>query len=777
MKSVFKWPVLLLAVALCLVLLPVAAAGGDGGTGVIRLEGPARWHTSVEVAKDAIAEGKVTGDKVIIARGDDAGGWADGLAASFLAGVTEAPILLTLQDELPGVVEDYLKDLAPSKAYILGGEAAVTPAVKTAVEDTGDLEVKRIEGATRYKTAVEIAEHAADEYGATFDTAFVVQGHAPPDSMVAGARAFSEEDPILLVAEDSLPAETASLIEDKGIETIYIVGGDAVVSANVKEELKALAGVESVTRLSGEDRVETGLELAREQFSTPDGFSIVNGWDGLADAVGAAVYGNPILYTRTFGEELPGGVHGYLEEELAGDALLRLFGGHGVIRVDLAWDLWDIIEGPGRPVFVVYQGDIYGVRWQPDTEVTITINGEEYNEDTDSDGIFQLMFNDVITVEPGDEVTVTDNVTTMSHRVKQLEIKTVDLENDLVQGIAEPLRNIMVGIRGKPEALKWVRTGTDGNWTVDYSNLYDLHAGSEVFAYLHDDRQNSTGFEWLTDYGVTVGSKQFAEQWILGQITVLALEDADIPVIDRTDYGGTLDVRDSLETGALDIYWEYTGTALVVFMEHEAITDPDEAYNTISEWDLEEYGLHWLDYTPFNNTYTIMMRESDADDLGIASISDLAAAINNDVAPPEAGKWSLAVEHEYKIRADGLTGLQDRYGFEFAAAVEMDHGVVYEKLRDKEHPVGVGWANAPKIVAYDLITLEDDLLYHPAYNAAPVVRQAILDEYPEIEDVLSPITAALDQETMAELNGKVILEEKCPWEVAETWLTDEGFID
>ncbi len=502
MKSVFKWPVLLLVVALCLVLLPVAAAGGDGGTGVIRLEGPARWHTSVEVAKDAISEGQVTGDTVIIARGDDAGGWADGLAASFLAGVTDAPILLTLQDELPGVVEDYLKDLAPSKAYILGGEAAVTPAVKTAVEDTGDLEVKRIEGATRYKTAVEIAEHAAAEYGATFDTAFVVQGHAPPDSMAAGAMAFSEQAPILLVAEDSLPAETASLIEDKGIETIYIVGGTAVVSANVKEELKALAGVESVTRLSGKDRIETGLVLAEDQFSAPDGFSIVNGWDGLADAVGAAVYGNPILYTRTFGEELPGGVHGYLEEELTGDALLRLFGGHGVIRVDLAWDLWDIIEGPDRPDFRVYRNRIWAENWEPDTEVTITINKVEYHDVTDGEGHFHFHFDDAISFEAGDEVTVTDNVTTMTHQVKQLKVTRVDQEKDLIEGVAEPGRFVSVHIdkevNGEREfspPIK-VRSDINGEWSADFAGKFDIDEDCTIFAYLFDDRGNSTGYDW-----------------------------------------------------------------------------------------------------------------------------------------------------------------------------------------------------------------------------------------------------------------------------------------
>ncbi len=145
---------------------------------------------------------------------------------------------------------------------------------------------------------------------------------------------------------------------------------------------------------------------------------------------------------------------------------------------------------------------------------------------------------------------------------------------------------------------------------------------------------------------VTVGSKEFTEQLILGQIAIQALEDAGIPAADETNLGGTVVCREALIRGDLDMYWEYIGTALVEFKEAEPIFDADEAYETVAAWDQEENDLHWLDKTPFDNTYTIMMRREDAEELGIETISDLAEAINEDVEAPEPGDWTFATNHD-----------------------------------------------------------------------------------------------------------------------------------
>lgn len=285
-------------------------------------------------------------------------------------------------------------------------------------------------------------------------------------------------------------------------------------------------------------------------------------------------------------------------------------------------------------------------------------------------------------------------------------------------------------------------------------------------------------FGCQADEGVVIGSKEFTEQLVLGQIAILALEYNGIPTVDETGLGGTVVVREAQERGDVDLFWEYTGTALITHLGFdEAITDPEECYRVVSETDLERNQLIWLDYTPFNNTYTIMMRQSDSNELGITSISDLAAAINEGVEAPSPGVWNFATDHEYTIRDDGYPGLQELYGFEFADVVTMDLGITYGALRDGDVVTAMGFATDGRIAAFELVNLVDDLNFHPVYNCSPVIRQDTLEEFPQIAEILNPIARALDAETMSSLNMQVDIEERLPSEVAEEWLIEQGFIE
>lgn len=282
----------------------------------------------------------------------------------------------------------------------------------------------------------------------------------------------------------------------------------------------------------------------------------------------------------------------------------------------------------------------------------------------------------------------------------------------------------------------------------------------------------------VIDTEVVVGSKEYTEQLVLGQIAIYALEHHGIPTVDETGLGGTSMVREALEAGDVDLYWEYTGTALISILGHdEAITDPQECYDVVTETDIEENQIVWLDYTPFNNTYTIMMRQEDADELGIESISDLANAINEGVEAPEPGEWNLASDHEYTIRDDGYPGLQELYNFEFEEALPMDAGIVYDSLKEGDVSVSMGYATDGRIAAYELVNLEDDKNFHPVYNCAPTLREETLQELPQIADILNPIAHALDSEMMAAMNMKVDIDGDLPSEVAEEWLLEEGFIE
>jgi len=308
MKKIRKSLTILLTVAMLMTMAPALVWGADDAGGrVNRIAGDNRYDTSAKIALDAYPGGAET---VIIARGDNEGQFADGLAASYLAGLKDAPVLLTSPDKLPQKTEDAVVKLKAKKAYVLGGKLAISEAVVGKLKNLG-LEMKRIEGNNRYATAASIAAE-----GGQADTALVVSGFAPADSLVAGPLASSRGYPILLVSKDSVPGETKQAIAGLGIKNINVVGGENVVGKAVYEKLDAEA------RYSGQSRIETSLAVAKNLFKEPKSFSIV-GYLNLADAVGAAVYGNPIVYVKGNLSD----VRNYLTGTIATDTRFTIFGG------------------------------------------------------------------------------------------------------------------------------------------------------------------------------------------------------------------------------------------------------------------------------------------------------------------------------------------------------------------------------------------------------------------------------------------------------------------
>lgn len=275
---------------------------------------------------------------------------------------------------------------------------------------------------------------------------------------------------------------------------------------------------------------------------------------------------------------------------------------------------------------------------------------------------------------------------------------------------------------------------------------------------------------------ISVGSKDTAEQLLLGQIAVLLLEDAGFRVEDNTGWGGNIEVREALEEGEIDLYWEYTGTAWVEHLGHDKlITDPQKVYEAVKEEDLERNEIVWLDYTPFSNTYSIMMRKSDAQELGIETISDLAEAINEGEKP--LGDWVFASSYEYFLRPDGLAGLQEYYSFEFDDIAIMDEEIICVKLSEGEYPAAMGFATDGRIAELNLVVLKDDLKYHPAYNCAVTIHQQLLEQHPEIEEILNQVVPLLDDETMSTLNASVDIDGNEPDEVAREFLLEKGLIE
>lgn len=281
---------------------------------------------------------------------------------------------------------------------------------------------------------------------------------------------------------------------------------------------------------------------------------------------------------------------------------------------------------------------------------------------------------------------------------------------------------------------------------------------------------------------IVVASKNFTEQYILGWMTILALEEAGYPTENQIDLGGTSANREALVNGEVDLYWEYTGTAWLVHLGHEdPLTDSQEAYQQVKQEDMEENNLVWLDYAPFNNAYTLMMKRQAREEMGITEISDLQQYFENN---PDA---QVCIDQEFAVRPDGLPALQEDYNLDIndQNVIPMEIGVSYKALRDGQCEVAMGFATDGRISAWSFYNLEDDQSFFPVYNPAPVVRQEVLDQYPGIRDVLNPIANALDTETMTRLNSLVDVgpdeeldtgDEREPREVARQFLEEQNLI-
>lgn len=277
---------------------------------------------------------------------------------------------------------------------------------------------------------------------------------------------------------------------------------------------------------------------------------------------------------------------------------------------------------------------------------------------------------------------------------------------------------------------------------------------------------------------VTVGSKEFTEQRILGNIAIVALEAAGATVDDQTGIEGTPAVRAALESGEIDMYWEYTGTGWSAILGHEiseAPTDTQELYEAVRDEDADN-GIVWLDPAPVNNTYAIASAPGVASGLGVTNLSEYAELVQTN--PEEA---TLCAAAEFIVRDDGIPGMEQTYGFEMPENLiqEMELGIIHTRLPQSD-PCNFGevFATDGQIVSNELEVLEDDQGAFPPYNGALTVRQEVYDEIgATLEEIFNPIAAALTDEALRELNARAAEDPGFEDEIAEDFLRENGFID
>ena len=243
-----------------------------------------------------------------------------------------------------------------------------------------------------------------------------------------------------------------------------------------------------------------------------------------------------------------------------------------------------------------------------------------------------------------------------------------------------------------------------------------------------------------------IGSKNFTEQLILGEIYAEALEGAGIKVERKLNLGGSLVAHQALVSDEIDMYPEYTGTALINVLKAPPETDPKAVFDKVKAYYETQLGLVWLKPAPMNNTYVLVIRPDTAAQFKLKTLSDLA---------PVAGRLKLGAGPEFRDRADGLPGLKARYGIQFAEDRQFPLGIRYGALINHRVDAVDGNATDGQISANHLVRLIDDKHLWPPYNMAPVVRKSALAAFPSAAGVLDKVSALIDDATMSGMNDKV----------------------
>ncbi|MFF7375700.1 glycine betaine ABC transporter substrate-binding protein [Streptomyces massasporeus] len=272
---------------------------------------------------------------------------------------------------------------------------------------------------------------------------------------------------------------------------------------------------------------------------------------------------------------------------------------------------------------------------------------------------------------------------------------------------------------------------------------------------------------------LTVTSKSFTEQLILGSIMGIAFEAAGADVIDRTGIQGSIGSREAVRKGDADAGYEYTGTAWITYLGHsKPIIDPQEQWEAVKKEDAGN-GLVWLPPSKLDNTYALAMNQENAKKYGTKTMSDVAK-----LAKSDPGAVKLCVEVEFANRADGLPGMQKAYGMNVPARniTQMDTGIIYTQTAKGNCTYGEVFTTDGRIKSMNLVVMDDDKKFFPNYNVAPMINAKSLKEWPAIAEVLNPVTAKLNNSVAQTLNAKVDVDGEDPHQVALDWLVQEGFV-
>jgi osmoprotectant transport system substrate-binding protein len=252
---------------------------------------------------------------------------------------------------------------------------------------------------------------------------------------------------------------------------------------------------------------------------------------------------------------------------------------------------------------------------------------------------------------------------------------------------------------------------------------------------------------------LVVSSKFFTEQVILAELLAQHIEARiGIPVVRKTNLGGTLLVHKAMLSGDVDLYVEYTGTALTAVLGEKPEGDSTTVYQRVREGYARLFPLEVTEPLGFENTFAMVIRSDDARDHHLAKISDIV---------PLAPRWRAGVGYEFLERPDGYQGWTQRYGLQFAKPPSvLDLGLIYRALAEKKVDIVAGNSTDGLIDALGLVPLQDDRHYFPPYDAVPVVRNAALEKFPQLRAALAGLAGKISVDEMRRLNREVDADQR-----------------
>jgi glycine betaine/choline ABC-type transport system substrate-binding protein len=263
---------------------------------------------------------------------------------------------------------------------------------------------------------------------------------------------------------------------------------------------------------------------------------------------------------------------------------------------------------------------------------------------------------------------------------------------------------------------------------------------------------------------IAVGSKNFTEQLILGEVLAQRVENSTRAGVERRFYlAGSYICHQSMLAGRIDMYVEYTGTALASILKEKPTSVPSEVLRRVREQYRTKFGFEVLEPLGFNNSFAIVMRGEDARRFGIKTLSDLA-----NFAP----RFRFGLGYEFLERADGFQGLASTYGLRFLEPPRvMDLGLLYRAIQNQQVDVVAGSNTDGLIAVLDMVVLQDDKRYFPPYDAVPIVRRDSLVKHPEVRVTLDGLGGAISEQQMRRMNYAVDGEKRDATMVAREFLS------